>query len=437
MRKKKLNVKLVTNKNYCGVVVKIQKTIELDNCYSVQHANIFGNLVVVSKDTQEGDIGIYFPVECKLSDEFLSNNNLYRHSEKNKDPEKKGYFEDNGRIRAVKFRGHISNGLFLSIGCLDFIDKDLRHDVEVGEEFNELNGIKICDKYVVPRSNRGQSTSRGKKSVKEKKVSRVVDGQFRLHYDTAQLGKNISRVKPDDIISITGKLHGTSAVCGNLLVKRKLNLFEKLLSKLGVNIVDKEYGMLCSSRNVIKNEFFDNRKTSNFYDEDLWTATANEIFPFLPKGMTVYYEIVGYTKEGSYIQKDFDYGCSQGQRAVYIYRITQTNEDGNVIEMSAKYVQDWCRLSGFNSVPQYYYGYAKDLFNIPIDEDWGINFLEALKEKYLERDCVICKNKVPDEGIVLKIENSQPEAFKLKSFRFLQKETEDLDNGVVSLEDEN
>jgi hypothetical protein len=55
----------------------------------------------------------------------------------------------------------------------------------------------------------------------------------------------------------------------------------------------------------------------------------------------------------------------------------------------------------------------------------------------LEKDCVLCRNNVPDEGIVLRIENPNTEAFKLKSFRFLQKETKDLDQGVVSMEDEN
>jgi hypothetical protein len=62
--------------------------------------------------------GIYFPVECKLSDEFLKNNNLYRHNEKNINIEKKGYFEDNGRIKAAKFRGHISNGFFIELESL-------------------------------------------------------------------------------------------------------------------------------------------------------------------------------------------------------------------------------------------------------------------------------------------------------------------------------
>lgn len=433
-----MNLKL-TNVNYCATVVKITKTIELDNCDAVQHANIFGNLVIVSKDTKEGDIGIYFPVECKLSDTFLKNNNLYRHKEKNKNPEsdKTGYFEDNGRIKAVKFRGHVSNGLFLSLDSLDFIDKSLKNKLEIGQEFNDINGVNVCEKYVVVTRNKDIQS--GKFAAKEKRESRIIDGQFRLHYDTDQLGKNIHKLKPSDIISITKKYHGTSAAVGNLLVKKRLNIFEKMLKLIGINVVDAEYDMLYSSRTVIKNQYFNRENSGGFYDEDVWGETAKQIFPYLQKGMTVYYEIVGYTSTGSAIQKDYDYGCSIGEKDVYIYRITYTNVDGKVFEYSAKQVQQWCDMNGLKPVQELYYGLANDLFKLRTNHDipWNDLFLEHLREIYLEKDCPLCKNNVPDEGIVLKIENMQPEAFKFKSFKFLQKETKDLDKGIVTLEDEN
>ncbi len=427
----------VTSVNYCGQVVEIKKVIDLENCDNVRHANIFGNLVIVSKDTKEGDVGIYFPVECRLSDEFLKKNNLYRHEYKNIDPncEKKGYFEDNGRIKAVKFRGHVSNGLFISLDSLSFIGKDIKNKLNVGDEFNEINNIKICDKYYVKR--REPNVDKGKNNKPIKRESRLVEGQFRLHYDTTQLGKNINRVDPNDVISITGKLHGTSAVVGNLLTKKKLNIIEELLKLLKIDIVDKEYGMVYSSRKVIKNEFFNKSSGTGYYNSDVWLETANKLFPFIQKGITLYYEIVGFTATGEQIQKDYDYGCVDKENKIFIYRITQTNEDGNVTEFSAKQVQDWCKMNGFTAVPEYYYGYAKDLFkDIEINGNWHENFLEKLRDKYLEKDCIICKNKVPDEGIVLRLENSIPEAFKLKSFKFLQKETRDLDKGVVSMEDE-
>lgn len=55
----------------------------------------------------------------------------------------------------------------------------------------------------------------------------------------------------------------------------------------------------------------------------------------------------------------------------------------------------------------------------------------------MERTSPSCDNKVPHEGIVVKIENMRSEAFKLKCFRFLNTEGKALDAGEVNIEDEN
>lgn len=56
---------------------------------------------------------------------------------------------------------------------------------------------------------------------------------------------------------------------------------------------------------------------------------------------------------------------------------------------------------------------------------------------YMERTSPSCDNKVPHEGIVIKIENMKSEAFKLKCFKFLDKEGKELDKGESNIEDEN
>ena len=47
-----------------------------------------------------------------------------------------------------------------------------------------------------------------------------------------------------------------------------------------------------------------------------------------------------------------------------------------------------------------------------------------------------CKNNVPHEGLVIKIEDGMSRAFKLKCFKFLNKEQESLDKGEENIEDE-
>ena len=99
-----MNIKL-TNQNYNATVVEIKTLIPLENCDNVQVTLIMGNQVVVGKNIKIGDIGLFFPVETALSEQYLSSNNLYRNKELNDDKTKVGYFEENRRIRCVKFRG--------------------------------------------------------------------------------------------------------------------------------------------------------------------------------------------------------------------------------------------------------------------------------------------------------------------------------------------
>lgn len=445
-----MNIKKPENSNYCGTIVEITDIIFLDNCDNVCHTTIFGNLVIISKDVKLGDKGVFFPVEVKLSHEFLSSNNLYRDNQLNNDKTKKGYFENNGRIRCVKFRGNKSEGLWLPIGCIYNMFFDIGKLPigwnNIGVEFDELNGVKICEKYVIKRKQSQGKINRSNKSVKGFNV--LLDGQFRFHFDTSQLYKNLYNIKSDDIISITLKMHGTSIISSNILTKRKLNFFEYLLKKLGVKIQDIEYRNIYSSRKIIKNKFLysKNKKVKHYYKEDIWGVANKIIFPHLQKGQTVYAEVVGYLSNNSYIQKGFDYGCEVGKFDIYIYRITSTNFDGDTIEWSMKMIQDWCAEKGLNVVPELYYGYVSDLYKQLLwlwrgkrCEDGEFDseeFLELLKSEYLEKDSKLCKNKVPEEGIVLRVEKYNICVYKLKSTRFLELETKNLDKGEINIEDD-
>ena len=178
-----MTLKKPKNSNYAAVVTDIKTIIPLAGCDNVQAAIIMGNQVIIGKDIAIGTIGLYFPLESQLSKEYLSANNLYRKAELNKDDTKKGYFEENGRIRCVKFRGHKSEGLFMPMDSINFCTKD-HEEFTLGTEFDEINGTEICRKYVVVVKNTS-GTPRSKNQRKTKKrLSKLVDGQFRFHDDT-------------------------------------------------------------------------------------------------------------------------------------------------------------------------------------------------------------------------------------------------------------
>ena len=425
------------NSNYAAIVVKITNLIPLENCDNVVATSIMGNQVIVSNTTKINDVGLFFPVECELSSIYLSDNNLYRHSELNSDKAKKGYFEENGRIRCVKFRGHASEGLFMPISS---VDKYITDPLHIGETFDELNGTTICSKYVVKVKNAsGNNTGR---KVDKKYKSKLVENQFRFHEDTEQLYRNMFKVYPLDTISITYKLHGTSVISSKLLCKKPLKWYEKLLKRFSVNVVDTHYDYLYASRKVIKNAEL-NTGGNHFYEVDIWGLAHDTIKEHLQDGMTIYAEIVGYLPNGGTIQKDFDYGCTPNTFEVYVYRITYTNPSGKVFEFSAKQVQQYCKKVGLNPVPELYYGRAIDLYEMLSDttvdnnkdmEVWRSEFLKVLKEKYTNEPCYMCNNNVPEEGIVYRIEKLGLEAYKLKSPDFLEYETKQIDKGNIDIE---
>ncbi len=55
----------------------------------------------------------------------------------------------------------------------------------------------------------------------------------------------------------------------------------------------------------------------------------------------------------------------------------------------------------------------------------------------MECNSPTCSNKVPHEGVVIKVENMKSEAFKLKCFKFINAEGAALDAGTSNIEDEN
>jgi hypothetical protein len=416
--------------NYAAEVVELKHIREHTNADRLQIATIFGNSVVVGKEAKIGDTGLFFPVESQLSEQFAVANDLIRRKDEDGKPAG-GFFEANRRVRAMKLRGEKSMGFFIGMESLDKTFTALGKNIpttKIGDSFEVLDGVPICNKYVIPSNNKFYS-KQGKSAKKTE--SRIIPNQFYFHFETSQLGKNIGKIMPDNLIAVTWKMHGTSFVVGHVMVKRKLSIIDKIAKIFGASVRQEEYDYLYSSRRVIKND----RPNS---DSSIWTHVGENYFKgLLKKGETVYGEIVGYTPDNSQIQPPFDYGCSPGKYKIYIYRITQTNADGQVFELPWNQVGHRAKELCLETAPAIYYGYAKDMFDIAPSPDFSQRFFDTLKQCYVyDQDSIFCKNKVPEEGVVVRIEyGSGIENLKLKSYRFLEWETKQLDNDKVNMED--
>ncbi len=428
------------NRNYCATVVAIGRLIDLDGCDNVKGAYIYGNQVIVGNDTREGDIGLFFPLETQLSHEFVASNSLYKKPEwGNADSNKKGFFEQSRRVRCCKFRGHRSEGFWIPMSELYGVL------LKPGMEFDRIGTHPICNKYVIKTNEPGDNFKKQKKAVA--RFDRLVDGQFRLHYDTEQLKRNLEKINPNDIISISDKWHGTSWVVGNVLVNRRLSVVEHIAKWLGAKIKEQEYDIVYSSRSIIKNRYINKVQGDGFYGEDLWKDICEQVKERIPQGFTLYGEAVGYTHGGKWIQKGYHYGCRRGEFKTVVYRVTFTNPQGQVYELSWPEMKEFCLDHGLEMVKEFYYGFAepnslerklfKDIDAKQELDEWRNGFIQKLSSVYLEKKCKYNNGEVPNEGIVIRLDRlHQSHAFKLKSFAFLNRETELLDKGESDMESE-
>ena len=453
------------NINYLAKIVRINqfKPHTDPEVTRLKACVVDGFNILCGIDSEPG-LYVYFPVACCLNPDFLRYANLYRHKELNADPEQSGMFDDNGRVKAIRLRGELSEGFILPAVMLEnyiLSVTNVELKCEEGTEFDivEHDGktFWINKKYIPKRTQGAPGMGGGKTAKQPKGIDKIIENQFRFHYDTTLIKKCPHVIKPTDIISITEKVHGTSGIsarvqCNPEAYAHWYNRWFVKISQFfgGDSGLSPVYDYIYASRTVIKNRFFNKKVSNGFYGVDVWKYADDVIKPWLQKGMTIYYEIVGYLPNGGYIQKGYDYGCIPPEKPedyqygvhfeILVYRITLTNVDGNVHEFSAREVQQWCKNNGLQCVDQYYYGYASHLYpDLDPDEHWNENFLQRLANDSrfnMELNSPTCKNKVPHEGIVIKIENMKSEAFKLKCFKFLDAEGKALDKGESNIEDE-
>lgn len=427
------------SENYVATVVEVKELYPIPDAQKIQRCVIFGNNVVVSKDIKIGDVLLYFVSGTRLNEEYCKRNNLLDKAELNADVTKKGFISYKQlRIKAIRLKGIVSDGLLLPLeSLLHFCDIK---QFKIGDTFTCINGNTLCEKYFVPIRNANPG---GKAPKQPTKISRLIDGQFYLHGGTENLRRNMDKINPDDIIGIHYKKHGTSVVISNCLVKKELKWYEKFLQRLGIDVVSAVYDIIYSSRKVVMNQYLNPESKKGFYSSDIWGDVAKEVSKKIPKNWTLYGEILGYTKEGGAIQGKYDYGCQVGEHKFYVYKISIVNEDGKVIYLTDKQIEEYCEQVGLlYKDTLIYYGKAKDLYYNTAhhlknnDNKWREEFLQFLEQMYNEGNCYMCVNKVPEEGIVLRVEKLESyEAYKLKSKRFVLLESDLQEKEEPNIED--
>ena len=430
------------NPNYLCKVVRLEGVKKHPNADRLQTAVVDFQTIITGLNAKDGDLYVYFPIESKINLEFLKFTNSFSNAEENKDPKQKGFFGKHGRVRATRLREIVSEGYVVPVSSINnwlteaSIYFQLSED-DLDKSFDSFGDVVFCEKYI-PLNQKGPS-NQGPKSGKVKKESKLVENQVRLHVDTKHLKREIGNIAPEDWIEVCSKWHGSNASISRLLVKKKLNLIDKLAKFFGANIISTEYDLLYTSRRVIKSTMYVDEICDGYYNSNIWKIVAEKYKDCLKDGITCFGELVGFTPSGGGIQGLFDYGCAPNECDFYVFRVTYTSPVGDVYEFSLNQVTEYCEKHGLKHVPVYFVGRAKDMYpELDTEIHWRENFIKKLSDQFLEKECIYCVNKVPAEGIVVSRRSFDGyEAYKLKSLNFLIAEGVQLDKGEGCLEDGN
>lgn len=466
---------------YYGYIVEVQQLTKHPNADRLQILTVLGEQVIVGLDVKIGDLGIYFPAGGQLSESYCDENHLCRKNSQGFADT--GYLDgDKRNIKAIRLRGARSEGLFAPLSSLEFTGVDVSK-FQRGHRIDVVNGVDICKKYI-PKVNY-RSHGPGRQSNKIGPSAKDLAPFFKEHKDTEQLAYNLDGFKLGDQIEITLKMHGTSQRTGylpvlqgyranSLLIRYVLGKYHssqgkcaKWIQKLAQGAIQSgvaepvyEYDYINGTRRTVKSTWGE-----GFYGSDEFRSKASDFFiGKLWKGETVYYEVVGYTTNGTPIMPsasnkgldeefisrygettDFSYGCNVGECDFYVYRMTMTNQDGGVIEYTPDFMRIRCEQMGAKTVPVLWKGYIDtlpllfaaadsyvnkaiveeiqkyvpnfDLNDIAKETDLG-KLILRLAEVYYDGPDPIGKTHVR-EGVVVRVVNAPSfRAYKHKNFSF-------------------
>lgn len=441
-----MSIETKGQRNYSAIVIRVPAVRKAENSDRLYVIDALGMTAIVDESwiARQGELALLFPAEVQLSLPFARANNLHRHPALNEDPSVTGYLEDSRRVKALKLRGNISNGLVLPLSSLvglPYAGPRPEAALSEGDVFDTFRQTEICRKYVIETKTPG--LTRGEQQVK-KAFKRVDETFLPMHFDTSHWDREEHRIGNGETVIVTQKLHGTSVRLANTVVKRQLTWLEKLAQKLGVAVKDHDYDLVAGSRKVIKDPNNPNQK--HHYGSDVWSNALGDFGQKIPKNHIVYGELVGFTPDGGPIQKGHTYECDPngfmiGEKTqLYVYRVAVVTEDGDLIDLSWNQVKAFCVRHGLKNTPELLRT-KKGLLYLPDLEE--LNFWEEHQADLM--DDRPSYNETPvklspggtgkDEGVVIRVETGMvPEFFKFKNKSHYLYESDMLDSGEVDLE---
>lgn len=292
-------------------VVKIEAILEHPNAERLEIAQIAGWQCVVGKGQYKtGDLAVYIPIDSILPQEVETK--LFGPDAKVK--------LSKGRVKTIKLRGVISQGMLATFKVLELPTKP------EGTDVTEALGIT---KFEPPKVHQGV----GQMNPVPKKAT---NPDFRKYTSFEHFKKNNKLFKPEDQVVITEKLHGSNwragwvPFCASTTWK-KIKKFLRLTP---------QYEFVYGSHNV---QLQDKMTYNGYYKENVYSemVVKYNIKALLKPGQVVYGEVYG-----NGIQKGYDYGCKAGERKLALFDLM---EFGKYVDWDR--LEEFCNTTGLPLVP--------------------------------------------------------------------------------------
>jgi hypothetical protein len=402
---------------YNAVVCKITNLRPIPKADRLLVGECLHQDVVVGIDTKEGDIGLFYGADGRLTDGYLKANKLIRTV--HPDGSKTGTFDENGKIRIQKLRGQKSNGYFTTLDSLRYTGGDI-NSLKEGTELNEFNGVKFCEKYTV-----------APKEFKKGSSPNLLKSKFLFfheHKDTKRILYKLDEIEVGMELTFTEKLHGTSQRSA-LSLESQQSWWGTLINGVCKRTIIKPtlaYKHVCGTRRTVIKDW--KRHTGFYQEKEGFRKEADDLFfGKLAQGETVYYEVVGYTRGASLImptgsteklqdkamlkkygkEMNFTYGCDEGEHKVFVYRMSITDIDGNEKDYMWDEMESRCMVIGVKTVPLLLRGKFEGDIDLLVDTCKKLADGESTLDYRHIKEGIVVRNDVP-----------YYEGWKYKSFEF-------------------
>ena len=339
----------------------VDEIIKHPNADRLDIVKVKGWYCIVAKDSiQFSDLIVYIPIDSVIPDKL---ERIVFADSKIK--------PENGRIRTIKIRGSISQGLVIPVHTLkDFYDMPL----QPGWDVKDLLGITKFE----PKEQAPYTVKNGHQASKKQ-----INPNFRKYTDINHLKNYPDIFEDDEEVIITEKIHGTNFRAGYVPIYAP-TFFKRMIKKIfsffnKKNFKYPGYEFVFGSHNIQLQEKNKKAKRSNIkhfkknvYEEIVDKYNLREI---LKPGEVIYGEIYGAN-----IQKNYDYGLKNDIDLV-VFDLMRNGE-----------YQDFSEVI--------YFSFINSINFVPIIKNELVKYLNF--DEFVSGPSTLCPDQKVREGIVVR-----------------------------------